>query len=323
MQNYSPQQLLPLASRTGRWTIKDFSDGPVLYTTNLGSILRCQVTNSHHLVVNVANRHAQLGPSQQYAMRLDDQAWQRFPASCGRADFTIGPDSHTVEIMTAGNSDLDAVWSGDQGFAIRFIEVDDIGQISMAPLRPVVDFIGDSITAGCWINGKHAAIDYRPESNYAAIAADLLDVDSVRIAYSAGGVLRPATGGVPVASGFLPRIDQNTCWQPNRPQLVVINLGVNDRRFTAADFATAYEAFIKQALATFPAVLLILLIPFSQSFRSQITAIGHKYQLPVIDTVDWCPSFTDGLHPDQAGSCAAGKKLAMALAPFLGKNGLE
>ncbi|MCH3921504.1 MAG: GDSL-type esterase/lipase family protein [Limosilactobacillus sp.] len=286
-------------------------------------MLRCQVTKSHHFIVNVENHHAQLGPSQQYAVRIDGQAWQRFPASGGRTSFTISPASHTIEVMTAGNSDLDAVWDGDQGFAIRSVEIDDAGQITMAAAKPVVDFIGDSITAGCWVNGKHAAVDYRPESNYTAIAADRLGVDSVRIAYSAGGVLRPATGGVPVASGFLPRIDLATPWQPNRPQLVVVNLGVNDRRFSSADFATAYEAFIVQVLTTFPAIPVVLLVPFSQSFRSLITTIGHRHRLPVINTAGWCPSFTDGLHPDQAGSCAAGKKLATALTPFLGKNGIK
>jgi lysophospholipase L1-like esterase len=323
MQIYSPQQLLPLANRTGRWTIKDFPDGPVLYTTNLGSVLRCQVTKSHHFIINVKNRHAQLGPSQQYAVRIDDQSWRRFSASVGGISFTTSPDTHTIEVMTAGNSDLDAVWDGNQGFAIRSVEIDDDGQITMAAVRPVVDFIGDSITAGCWVNGKHAAVDYRPESNYTAIAADLLDVDSVRIAYSAGGVLRPATGGVPVASGFLPRIDRATPWQPNRPQLVVINLGVNDRRFSNADFVSAYEVFIRQVLAAFLAAPVVLLVPFSQSFKPQITAIGHRHCLPVIDTAGWCPSYTDGLHPDQAGSCAAGKQLATALAPYLAQNGIE
>lgn len=323
MQIYSPQQLLPLANRTGRWTIKNAPGGPALYTTNLGSILRCQVTKSHHFIINVENRHAQLGPSQQYAVRIDGQAWQRFPASIDRANLTISIASHTIEVMTAGNSDLDAVWDGNQGFAIRSVEIEDAGQVTTATIRPVVDFIGDSITAGCWVNGKHAAVDYRPESNYTAIAADLLDVDSVRIAYSAGGVLRPATGGVPVASGFLPRIDRTTPWQPNRPQLVVVNLGVNDRRFSNADFIGAYEAFIRQVLAAFPAAPVVLLVPFSQSFKPQITAIGHGHHLPVIDTAGWCPSYTDGLHPDQAGSCAAGKQLATALAPYLSQNGIE
>ena len=319
MQTYFPQQLLPLASRTGRWIIKKSPNSPVLYSTNLGSELRCQVTNSKLFVVNVENRHAQRGPSQQYAVRIDGQAWQRFSANISRAVFTISPIPHTIEIMTAGNSDLDAVWNGDQGFAIRSVAVDAEGKITPAAVRSVVDFIGDSITAGCWVNGKHAAVDYRPESNYAAIAADLLDVDSVRIAYSAGGVLRPATGGVPVAKDFLPRIDQATQWQPNQPQLVVVNLGVNDRRFGREDFATAYENFIKQVRLTFPDTPLVLLVPFSQSFQPLITAIGHRYDLPVINTTGWCPSFTDGLHPDQAGSRRAGKELATALAPYLNK----
>lgn len=316
MRTYLPSQLLKLAQRTGRWVVKHNG----LYTTNLGSYLRVRVMGSHQLTLTVTNHHSALGPGQVYAIRVDGCHWRRFFAQQEKIILPLTPDAHTIEIMAAGNTDLDEVWTGDQGFAIQSLRIDDAGTLAPTPVRPVIDFIGDSITAGCWVAGRHAAVDYRPESNYAAICADLLDADSLRIAYSAGGVLRPATGGVPVASEFLRRIDCHTPWMANHPQLVVVNLGVNDRRYSVAQFSTAYDHFIKQVTDCFPGTPTVLLVPFSQHFKGEIEAIGQYYRLPVIDTANWCPSYTDGLHPDQTGTIIAGQHLAQAIAPYLSKK---
>ena len=104
---------------------------------------------------------------------------------------------------------------------------------------------------------------------------------------------------------------------------MLINLGVNDRRFPVEQFITAYDRFIRQVRTTFPEVPIALMVPFSQHFKDEITTIGHRYQLPVIDTANWCPSYTDGLHPDQAGTTAAGQHLAQVIAPLLRQNGIE
>ncbi|MGN1279047.1 MAG: SGNH/GDSL hydrolase family protein, partial [Limosilactobacillus sp.] len=122
---------------------------------------------------------------------------------------------------------------------------------------------------------------------------------------------------------FLRRIDCSTPWIPNHPQLVVINLGVNDRRFPVAQFASAYDHFVSQVTTSFSGVPVVLLIPFSQHFKAEIKTIGQQHRLPVIETADWCPSYTDGLHPDQAGTTIAGQHLARAIASFLKQKGIE
>ena len=137
-----------------------------------------------------------------------------------------------------------------------------------------------------------------------------------RIAYSAGGVLRPATGGVPTADVFLGKIDAQTSWTPNHPDLNVINLGVNDRRFPLAQFTAAFDLFIQQVKLTFPHTPLAIMIPFSQTFASEIRKIATKHACSIIETKIWHHSFTDGLHPDQAGAIAEGKMLAQALQPL-------
>lgn len=316
MKKYQPTDLIKFASRTGRWTVKKINNMPTLYTTNLGSYLRFKVSNAKKCQITVLPNQNSLSPSQVFAFRVDGGKWQRGQASLEKIDIPLDSTLHTIEIMAAGNSDIDEVWQGNEGFAIKNIYLNN-GEIMAAPQRPVVNFIGDSITAGCWVVGNHPAADYRPETNYAGICADLLNVDSVRIAYSAGGVLRPATGGVPTADVFLGKIDAQTSWTPNHPELNVINLGVNDRRFPLAQFIAAFDLFIQQVKLTFPHTPLAIMIPFSQTFASEIRKIATKHNCSIIETKTWHHSFTDGLHPDQAGAINEGKMLAQALQPLL------
>ena len=76
--------------------------------------------------------------------------------------------------MTAGNCDLDQVWAGHQGFALQALACADHAQWSPQPPAPVATIIGDSITAGCWVAGKHASADYRAESNYVGVGQRLI-----------------------------------------------------------------------------------------------------------------------------------------------------
>ena len=322
MKNYQPTDLIKFASRTGRWTVKKINNMPTLYTTNLGSYLRFKVSNAKKCQITVLPNQNSLSPSQVFAFRIDGEKWQRAQASLEKIDIPLDSILHTIEIMAAGNSDIDEVWKGNEGFAIKNIYLDN-GAITAAPQRPLINFIGDSITAGCWVVGNHPATDYRPETNYAGICADLLNVDSVRIAYSAGGVLRPATGGVPTADVFLGKIDNQTLWTPNHPDLNVINLGVNDRRFPLTQFIAAFDLFIQQVKLTFPHAPLAIIIPFSQAFASAICTIATKHNCSIIETKTWHHSFTDGLHPDQAGAIAEGKMLAQALQPLLSQFSVQ
>ncbi|MBB1062677.1 GDSL-type esterase/lipase family protein [Limosilactobacillus fastidiosus] len=316
MNYYSPYSLYNLISQHGRWFIKEIKNVFTLYTTNLGSRLRFTTNGVSILTVNVLDNRNEISPSQIYAWRIDNGPWHREQASQSSWKIKTESNSHLIEIMVAGNADLDQVWNGNQGFAITSIKTDQ-GTLERAPKIPVIDFIGDSITAGCWVAGRHASYDYRPESNYVGTAVDLLHATDVRIAYSAGGVLRKATGGVPTADQFLKNLDEFTPWQVNHPDLVVVNLGVNDRRFPLEQFNIRYNHFLSLITTLFPSSPILIMIPFSQTFANSIRHLAHKHQLPVIETAGWCQTYTDGLHPDQAGAIESGVRLAQKLSNWL------
>lgn len=316
MRHYSPTSLYELTSPHGRWFIKKINQSATLYTTSLGSRLRFIAKDVNNLTVNVLDNRNPLSPSQIYAWRIDGNQWHRELASHRSWQIKCGPATHLIEIITAGNTDLDRVWNGNEGFAITSVDISQ-GELTCASPVPVIDFIGDSITAGCWVAGRNASTDYRPESNYAGTAVDLLHVTDVRIAYSAGGVLRQATGGVPTANHFLTNLDATTPWQVNTPDLVVVNLGVNDRRFSLAQFNASYDQFLSLVTNLFPSTPILPMIPFSQTFAESIRSLTKKHTLPLIETRGWCSSFTDGLHPDQSGATESGYRLAEKLSNWL------
>ncbi|MBB1079362.1 SGNH/GDSL hydrolase family protein [Limosilactobacillus sp. STM2_1] len=322
MKQYLPNELITFATRTGRWRIKEINNSATLYTTNLGSYLRFQTNETTQLNIHMLVNHNFLSPSHVLAIRIDNHPWHRYPVSNKSIQVSLTPSSHIVEIMAAGNADTDQVWTSNEGFAITEIDVDK-GNLKKATKRPLINFIGDSITAGCWVAGNTPSFDYRPEANYAAVCADILGVDSVRIAYSAGGVLRLATGGVPTADKFLSHIDATTDWLPNSPDLVVINLGVNDRHFPTSQFIAAYDLFIQQVQLTFANTPIAIMIPFSQTFAPEIRQIAKERGCYLIETDGWCQSFTDGLHPDQNGATTSGHKLAKVLRTLLPQSSVQ
>lgn len=298
---------------TGRWFIHDQS----LMSPLLGASLNFTICNSASLTIKTENHANPLSPSQYFTCRIDDGAWQRWPASKGEMTLSLSTTSHQICIMTGGNCDLDDVWYKNEVFSITGMTVDDSATIQPLAKSTRVLVLGDSITAGCWVAGKHASADYRPESNYLAVAQDLLpQMEIHRIAYSAAGVLRSGTGNVPPAHGWLNQLNAKTKAPVKQFDLVVIALGVNDRRFSTGEFRQAYTKYVKAVQKRYQCPV-ALMIPFLQSFVQEITTIGKKMQIPVIPTVDWCSETVDGLHPSQRGSLTAGQHFAQALSQLV------
>lgn len=312
MQELSAATIATTTRRLGRWQIR----GQHLITPLLGSALRFTVTASPTLTLTTANHANPLAPRQRWAVRVDRGEWQRFPAGAPHR-CALNPAGSLVEVMTAGNSDLDEVWFGDQDFALTGIFVADGAQVRPAKPRPLVTVFGDSIAAGCWVAGHHASIDYRPEANYLARGADQAGVDLDRVAYSAAGLTVPGAGQVPVAKDWLFALNATTPWTNPTSDLVIVALGANDRRAPKAAVQAAYQDYLTRLTATGFAQRLALLTPFDQTISPIVREVAPQFNAVAVDTTDWCSSFTDGLHPDLAGSATAGDAFARTLKKLL------
>lgn len=305
----SADDLFKQTHQMGRWFINQGQ----LMSPLLGATLCFTVRETTQLTIQTVNHAHPLSPSQFFACRVDEGTWQRWPASQREITLQLTSANHRITIMTAGNCDLDDVWFQEQDFAISGLVVDDGATIRPFKRSRKVLVLGDSITAGCWVRGKHASVDYRPESNYFGIANDLLPQWELhRVAYSAAGVIRPGTGNVPPAGQWLVNLDAQRKAPASNFDLVVIALGVNDRRYPQVEFEMAYRKYVRNVQKRYHCPV-ALMVPFLQSFKDSISAIGRDLQIPVIPTAGWCQHTTDGLHPDQKGSVEAGHHFAQAL----------
>ena len=304
------QPLMP-AYFQGRWAVKQIADRDVMYSTNLGAEIDFQVTDASFVRLTFLPLAYEL-PSW-VAIQIDGLPVQRQAVTNDPLGLTLDGRPHVVRVVLGGNTDEDRVWDGNQGFAVKALTTD--GELQPVQLgRHSVTWIGDSLTAGCWVMGKQPAEDYRAEANYAAVASDLLNARNVRIAYSAVGLSKPGTGGVPVLPEVLTAVDSKTTWQPVPTDLVVINVGTNDRHTDDTTFTVVLRRFLNQVQALYPNSRLAVMIPFNQNFAAIIRAVVAEFmQLQLIETATWQLSTTDGVHLDLAGSRMAGELTAQAL----------
>lgn len=304
------QPLMP-AHFQGRWAVKQIADRDVMYSTNLGAEIDFQVTDASFVRLTFLPLAYEL-PSW-VAIQIDGLPFQRQAVTNDPLWLTLDGRPHVVRVVLSGNTDEDRVWDGNQGFAVKALTTD--GELQPVQLgRHSVTWIGDSLTAGCWVMGKQPAEDYRAEANYAAVASDLLNARNVRIAYSAVGLSKPGTGGVPVLPEVLTAVDSKTTWQPVPTDLVVINVGTNDRHTDDTTFTVVLRRFLNQVQTLYPNSRLAVMIPFNQNFAAIIRAVVAEFmQLQLIETATWQLSTTDGVHLDLAGSRMAGELTAQAL----------
>jgi len=142
----------------------------------------------------------------------------------------------------------------------------------------------------------------------------LLDARNVRLAYSAIGLSKPGTGGVPPLPDVLTALDRSTPWEPVPTDVVVVNVGTNDGRLTADEFAAQLRQFLNQVQTLYPNSRLAVMIPFSQRFDRIIRSVVASFmQIDLIETATWEPTTTDHIHLDSTGSQVAGQLTAAAL----------
>ena len=302
--------LLP-AYFQGRWVEKQLADKMVMYTTNLGAEFWLQVDHAHYLTLTMFNDRVD-APSW-VAIQIDGLPYQRQALTATPIQLTLDGQRHVIRVVMSGNTDADAVWSGQAGFCVEDLTSDGELQ-AVRPGNHSITFIGDSITAGCWVAGRMPAEDYRGEANYAAVASDLLNARNVRIAYSAAGINKPGTGGVPRLMDVLTQLDATTPWSPVPTDVVVINVGTNDGRESVTSFTALFKQFLTQVTTLYPNSRIAVMVPFNQRFDRLIREIVPEFmQIQLIDTAEWQPTTTDGVHLDVAGSQVAGHYLADAL----------
>jgi len=293
----------------GRW---DKSASNVYHSYWTGAYLRTGFTG--------ASIGIKLAAGTTLAVSIDGEPLRTVPAGNGVTPLNLGPlnsGEHTLIAGSAGqNEELEF-----QGLALA-----PGGETRSLPVRPVVEFIGDSISAGVI-------------GNYCPLTAEALGADRTQISFSRRS-LTSGFGCLDDKAGLDTQYFQlknfnhlndkpQTEWNFSyTPALIVINLGQNDQCGNEpADIMTAsYTDFLTKIRSRFPKAHIAAMRtfggPYETSIRQAVAARNSAGDPNVhyIDTTGWLKKedFRDGIHPNDAGNIKVGHRLSPLLRPLLG-----
>ncbi|UQS81868.1 GDSL-type esterase/lipase family protein [Bombilactobacillus folatiphilus] len=293
---------------SGRWMQTQHG----MYTTNLGAQIFTQSQGAQVIKWFFSTKAPQ--DDTWLAYQIDDQPFQRQMLTSAPLLIEL-PDTgkHQIRLVYSGNAKTDNVWKRHEG--LYFDQVQTSGQLT--PVKPVgspITFIGDSITAGCWVAGPTPGKDYRAESNYAALVAQHFNKEDIRICYAAAGVVQAGAGGVPNAQTFVEQMAFNQPYQPINSSDVIINLGTTDRKVNDNEFRVGFELLLQKIKLQYPTSRLWVMIPFAQVHADIIREEASEYDnTTIVETKDWDLSYTDGLHPNLQGTQVAAQELIAVL----------
>lgn len=279
-----------------------------MYTTNLGAQVTFEVQNAASVILEWIL--PDLTIPQTVTIFVDDQP-RLIELNEPRFELQLSSKSrHVVHLYFTGNTDQDEVWTSSAGLALADVHPSAGGQMhAVKPAGPLVAWIGDSITAGCWVREKVPSRGYGADLNYAALVSRKLNWEDYRVAYSAAGIIRYGTGGVPAAPRFINYVDYETPAPDFQPKFVFINLGTNDWQFDTPVFEMYFTAFMKEVQFKFNEAQIFVMIPLNQSHAKTIKTIAQTFNFTVIPTATWKYSTTDEVHPDVAGSQVLSRQL--------------
>ncbi|MDP8999630.1 MAG: SGNH/GDSL hydrolase family protein [Myxococcota bacterium] len=264
------------------------------------------------------------------AWQIDQAAWQEgelAPSLSMATGLTSGP--HDVLLMVRGLNENQSRWAPPLISSITFLGLDVVGgtlEPSSRPVRPKIEFLGDSITEGVAVWSTHAGQTtpcWRSDArvSYASQASQTLGAEWRQVGFGRQGLLIGGNGGVPTANTAFNWMYQGVprdIWQAD---LVIINQGTNDGSASATAFAPAYTAFVSTVRAGYPNAKIVAMRPFGGAHAIEIKAevdrriAAGDSRVYYVDTTGWLSvgDFTDGVHPNAQGSAKAAQALVAAI----------
>ncbi|KAG2185421.1 hypothetical protein INT44_002212 [Umbelopsis vinacea] len=188
-----------------------------------------------------------------------------------------------------------------------------------APAANIVEFVGDSITAG--LTTSRGAL-----TSYAWLVAESLGLEHTQIAYPAVCLVDGCSDAAPgMESQYFKwkgwHDDENWDFSRYTPSAIVIMLGSNDEKIVQQEssrFEEAYSNFLKRIRTEFQeAHIFVISEPLgalfapTQSAVLSLTSAGDK-QMYFVDSTPWVQygkAFNDEAHPSDYGHEVIARKL--------------
>lgn len=298
----------------GRWDTRDAST----YSTSWGGT---------YFKVNFTGTTVKLnvGASVSLYVKIDGVE-SRYTSVNGTVNLTpvpLSPGTHTLMVATPYT---------DQSLKFKGLIIDEGAYVTTPQIgSKTIEFTGASIIAG-YLLPKQA------QSDYGWLAAEKLGYEHTQIAQSGMGLVDQWSGGSYIANkaGLSKQFfklknadsgdDTAYDFSGPEPDMVVINVGTNDKTFNVPSetYQTAYTQFLADIRSKYPTADIYAQRLFNGVYAAETQgavntrrAAGDS-KVHYIDTTGWLSDadYIDGTHPNES----AHVKLADKLAAILGQD---
>lgn len=240
---------------------------------------------------------------------------------------------HICRIIYKGGAENDRRWYAPLTGKVSFLGIQVEKPLPIIPDdRPVIEFVGDSITEGVLIDTDFSAdndvISYEGQdiriyqddvcATYAWLTAEALELRPIFMGYGAVGVTKAGQGKVPAADIAYPyNFDGSPITHSGMPNYIVINHGANDAHSNPDIYLEKYAELLSIIRAHNPNAVIISLSPFCGAFHKELGEMIEQYNTKngcnvlYIDSHGWIPAVP--LHPLRDGH----KTIASNLIPIL------
>ncbi len=307
----------------GRWCKRDKS----AVTTALGAIMEIAFTGTYcdlrfSVILNAE-------PYPHVYVQLDDGAKTE-----ARVDHYIRVEApeygnHVVKVILKSSMEDQQRWYEPLVAKLEFIsaEAEREGTFPNEHAK-IIEFIGDSITEGIWVDQFRAAVgNYQNHLNmvfendstatYAFLTAKALGMQPYIMGYGSVGITKAGGGGVPKVADAYPYCFHNCPREASGAEIIVINHGANDYLADAEDYTKGYEDFLDLVRAINPAAKIVVLSPFAGQFQLELGEMVKRYNqsrgvnVKFIDSFGWVPK--EPLHPARESHQIIADKLTQKL----------
>lgn len=268
-------------------------------------------------------------------IRVDDGADTEVPVDRYLRINVSSYGKHIVRVLYKGGPEQYSRWYLPLMGAVSFIGAEADAPADLpADDRRIIEFIGDSITEGVLTDADYAeqpvhTIDQfnRPyqddnAATYGALTAKALNLRAMFQAYGAIGITRSGCGAVPRAALIYPYVFDGVPYTGEKPDIVVINHGANDRENGPAEYIARYSEFIDLVRETVPDAIIVCLGAFVGAFDAELHDFVEKYnashekKIHFVSSKGWVPE--EPLHPLRDGHRIIAEHFAPILKEIIG-----
>lgn len=248
--------------------------------------------------------------------------------------------THICRIIYKGGTENARRWYAPLTGKVSFVGVQTEKPIPIpADRRPVIEFVGDSITEGVLIDTDfaydgeitsyndqdHRAFQDDVCATYAWRTAEALNLRPVFMGYGAVGVTRAGMGNVPAAPKAYHFNFEGSPITHAPSDYVMINHGANDRKYVKEPevYLEKYAELLDTVRTYNPNATIISLSPFCGAFHTELGEMIERYNnkngchVYYIDSNGWIP--VEPLHPMRDGHAAVAEHLIPLLKEIVTK----